>query len=120
MGIYSGRLLGLVVLAGCGSTLGPGEPNFGAQYQVSAEPPPAITGTALTVTLQYGGCNGGHDFQLITRTRDLSAEVWLRKLTADQPCDMLVIEPRSFQLPLSVTEAASIALLAPNGEFRIR
>jgi len=113
------KAFALLSLAAC-SGLEPSEPDFGASYQISVESPPAISGTALAVTLQYGGCNGGHIFQLVTRTRDLTAEVWLRKITEDQPCDMLVIEPRAFELPPSVTEASRVTLLAPNGEFPLR
>ena len=114
------RCTALLALAGCTTGLDPSAPDFGANYQVSTESLPAISGTALVVTLVYGGCNGGHTFQLITRTRDLSSEIWLKKITDDQPCDMLITEDRAFELPNAVAQSLDVTLLAPNGEFPIR
>ena len=113
-------LLLALALAACTETLAPNKTGFGAQYQVAAEPPPSVSGSSLIVTLQYGGCNGGHDFQLITRMHDLDAEVWLKKRTPDQTCDMLIIEDRAFELAFPVSVAQHLTLFAPNGNFTLR
>lgn len=110
----------LLALAGCSASLSPSDTDFGAHYQVAADPAPTIIGTALVVTLQYSGCNGGHDFLLVTSTKNLTAQVWLKKRTADQSCDMLITEERSFDLPVEVTAALHVTLLSPNGNFTIR
>ena len=109
----------LLALAGC-TGLDPSAPDFGALYQVSTESPPFLSGTTLAVTLSYSGCNGGHTFQLVTRTKDLTSRIWLRKVTDNQTCDMLITEDRGFELPVAVAQSISVTLLAPNGEFQLR
>jgi hypothetical protein len=65
------------------------------------------------VTLEYGGCRTDHEFELRSRaTSANSADVWLRKTTPDEPCDMLVIERRTF---LVTTSADAVRLLGPEG-----
>lgn len=113
------RCTALLALAGC-TSLDPSAPDFGATYQVSTESPPGLSGTDLIVTLVYGGCNGGHTFQLVTRTKDLTSRIWLRKVTDNQACDMLITEDRAFELPVAVSQSIHVTLLAPNGEFPIR
>jgi len=110
----------VLVLAGCSASLSPDDTDFGAHYQVLADPAPTIIGTALVVTLQYGGCNGGHDFLLVSSTKNLSAQVWLKKRTPDQSCDMLITEERGFDLPVEVSGALHVTLLSPSGSFTIR
>jgi hypothetical protein len=113
------RCTALLALAGC-TGLDPSAPDFGALYQVSTEPPPILSGTTLVVTLTFSGCNGGHTFQLVTRTKDLTSRIWLRKVTDNQTCDMLITEDRGFELPVGVAQSLSITLRAPNGEFTLR
>jgi hypothetical protein len=118
------RVFLLALLAvGCSSPVAPDPSAFGAQYRIQIAPdPPVIAGQTLTVTLEYGGCGGNHEFELRFRmTSAMSADVWLRKVTPDQPCDMQVIERRSFVLPGSVTAPLSLRLLGPDDlEFGLR
>ena len=111
------RVFVLALLAvGCSSPVAPDPSAYGAHYQIQIAPdPPVLAGQTLTVTLEYGGCGGHHEFELRYRmTSAISADIWLRQVTPDQPCDMLVIERRSFSLAGAVTAAASIRLLGPD------
>ena len=117
------RLVATLLVVACSSPVAPDPSAYGAHYTIQLAPdPPILTGQGLTVTLQYGGCGGDHEFELQHRmTSATGADIWLRKVTPDEPCDMLVVERRSFQLPGSVATALSIRLLAPEGaEFRLR
>ena len=75
--------------------------------------PPTLPGSALSVTVVYGGCRGNHTFAVRTRLENGGVSLWLEKLTPDEPCDMLVTERRTFDLPSTVPGAASVKLLAP-------
>jgi hypothetical protein len=119
--LATGLLLGSLLLTpGCRSNA-PTEP-FGAHYQVSLSPdPPTLTGSAFSLTVTYGGCRGNHTFALRTRLENGDMSLWLQKLTPDEPCDMLVTERRTFDLPPTVSGAASVTLLAPEIDpFRLR
>ena len=106
-------LVALSNAAGCGGLSAPTEP-FGSEYRVMLEPsPPALTASAVSLTVAYGGCSGNHAFALRTRLESGNAALWLQKLTPDQPCDMLITERRTFDLPAAVQAAVSVTLLAP-------
>ena len=115
-------LIGLLLAAtACSAPLGPSEPDFGAMYSVAPTPAPLLTESNLRVTVQYGGCQGGHAFELRYHVRSAgAADVWLHKLTPDQPCDMLVTASIEFPLPQPVRQAATVTLLAPDDEFLLR
>jgi len=103
-----------LLLLGCSDPVAP-EPNaFGARYLIQSDPgPPVLTGQTLEVTLEYGGCRTNHDFEVRSRaTSGNSTDIWLRKTSPDEPCDMLVVERRSFQV---TTPAGSVRLLGPEG-----
>ena len=109
------RLLATLLLAACSSPVAPDPSAYGAQYTIQAEPnPPVLVGLTLSVTLEYGGCGGNHGFELQHRmTSETGADIWLRKVTPDQPCDMLVVERRDFPVPTAVNGADAIRLLGP-------
>src|SRR5688572_1028580 len=106
--------LAALLLLGCSDPVAPDPAAFGALYRIQETPdPPILTGQTLEVTLEYGGCRNSHEFELRSRvTSAISVDVWLRKTTPDEPCDMLVIERRSFQMTAS---AGAIRLLGPEG-----
>jgi len=97
-------------------------PSFGAHYRILLEPDaPQLSATQLAVTVSYGGCRNDHDFVLGHRMGSDRADVWLRKVTADQPCDMLVTERRTFALPERVRTAAVVVLLiSHDSEVQLR
>lgn len=116
-------LLLALLAAGCSSPVAPDPSAFGAHYQIQAEPnPPLLSAQALRITVEYGGCSGNHEFELRQRsTSATGADLWLRKLTPDQPCDMLVIERRTFMLPAELSTVPSLRLLGPGDvEFELR
>lgn len=97
----------------CGD--GPIEPGFGAHYRVELEPDiPVLTATTVSVTVSYGGCGGNRDFEIRQRLRSDAAEIWLRKITPDEPCDRYVTERRTFVVPWPARTAAMVTLLAPD------
>jgi len=102
------------LLLGCSDPVAPDPAAFGALYRIQETPdPPVLTGQTLEVTVQYGGCRGSHEFELRSRvTSPTSVDVWLRKTTPNEPCDMLVTERRSFQVTAS---AGAVRLLGPEG-----
>lgn len=104
----------VLLLLGCSDPVAPDPDAFGARYLIQSEPdPPVLIGQTLEVTLEYGGCRGNHEFEIRSRaTSPTSTDVWLRKTSPDEPCDMLVVERRSFQV---TTSAGSVRLLGPNG-----
>lgn len=113
----------LLLVAGCSPPVAPDPDAFGAHYIVQAAPaPPVLAGQLLNVTVEYGGCNNNHTFELgYRKTSTTSATLWLHKRTADQPCDMLVIERRSFTVPPTIASLGSIVLLGPgDAEFSLR
>lgn len=103
-----------LLLLGCSDPAAPDPDAFGARYLIQSDPdPPVLIGQTLEVTLEYGGCRANHDFELRSRaTSENSTDIWLRKTSPDEPCDMLVVERRSFQV---TTSAGSVRLLAPEG-----
>ena len=103
-----------LLLLGCSDPVAPDPDAFGARYLIQSDPdPPVLIGQTLEVTLEYGGCRTNHDFEVRSRaTSANSTDVWLRKTSPDEPCDMLVVERRSFQVNSS---AGSVRLLGPNG-----
>jgi hypothetical protein len=103
-----------LLLLGCSDPVAPDPDAFGARYLIQSEPdPPVLSGQTLDVTLEYGGCRANHDFQVRSRaTSATSTDIWLRKTSPDEPCDMLVVERRSFQVTIS---AGSVRLLGPEG-----
>lgn len=104
----------VLLLLGCSDPVAPDPDAFGARYLIQSEPdPPVLIGQTLEVTLEYGGCRGNHEFEIRSRaTSPTSTDVWLRKTSPDEPCDMLVVERRSFQV---TTSAGSVRLLGPDG-----
>ena len=113
----------LLLLTGCSQPVAPDPDAFGAHYMEQAAPaPPVLAGQLLNVTVEYGGCNNNHTFELgYRKTSTTSATLWLHKRTADQPCDMLVIERRSFTVPPTIASLGSIVLLGPgDAEFSLR
>ena len=108
------RAVTALLLLGCSDPVAPDPDAFGARYLIQPEPdPPVLIGQTLEVTLEYGGCRANHDFEVRSRaTSATSTDVWLRKTTPDEPCDMLVVERRNFQLTAS---AGSVRLLGPEG-----
>ena len=112
--------LALLVLAlacsmGCATTTAPEQSDFGAHYRVPLQPdPPVLEATSLHLTVSYGACGTNREFVLRYRSRsDTYVDVWLRKDTPDEPCDMLVIERRVFPAPETVRDAAVVILLRP-------
>ena len=103
-----------LLLLACSDPVAPDPAAFGALYRIKETPdPPVLAGQTLDVTLEYGGCRNNHEFELRSRvTSPTSVDVWLRKTTPDEPCDMLVIERRSFQVTAS---SGSVRLLGPAG-----
>ncbi|HJR34206.1 MAG TPA: hypothetical protein VJ817_04610 [Gemmatimonadales bacterium] len=103
----------LLVLS-CSDPVAPDPAAFGALYRIQEAPdPPVLTGQTLEVTLEYGGCRNSHDFEVRSRaTSANSTDIWLLKTSPDEPCDMLVVERRSFQV---TTSAGSVRLLGPEG-----
>ena len=102
------------LLLGCSDPVAPDPAAFGALYRIRPAPDlPRLTGQTLEVTLEYGGCRANHEFELRSRlTSPTTLDIWLRKTTPDEPCDMLVIERRSF--PVSAS-AGTVRLLGPEG-----
>jgi len=103
-----------LLLLSCSDPVAPDPAAFGALYRIQETPdPPILTGQTLEMTLEYGGCQGSHEFEIRARaTSPTSTDVWLRKTTPNEPCDMLVVERRSFQV---TTSAGSVRLLGPEG-----
>lgn len=109
-------LIAASVVLACGQSTEPQEP-FGAAYRVLAEPdPPALNASTVNLSVSYGGCRPNHVFRLKNRIDGGIASIWLYKATPDESCDMLVAERRVFELPSDVQGAASVVLLAPNGD----
>jgi hypothetical protein len=106
--------LAALVMLGCSDPVAPDPDAFGALYRIQEVPdPPVLNGQTLEVTLEYGGCRNSHEFELRSRTTSpTSTDVWLRKTSPNEPCDMLVVERRSFQVASS---AGSVRLLGPEG-----
>jgi hypothetical protein len=109
-------LVGAIAVSACSTPTSP-TPDFGADYRVLLEPNPPVLATAsLEVTVSYGACASNRGFALKYRMQDMQAELWLRKDTPDESCDMLVSERRSFSLPPIVGDAQTIILLTPNSD----
>lgn len=90
---------------------------FGARYVVRLQPdPPVLTAATVSLTVTYGGCRGSHAFSLQSQIHGSHSWIWLRKVTRDESCDMLVIERREFDVPDNVRGAASVVLLSPENE----
>jgi len=106
--------LATLVMLGCSDPVAPDPAAFGALYRIQETPdPPVLTGQTLDLTLEYGGCRNNHEFELRSRaTSPTSVDVWLRKTTPNEPCDMLVIERRSFQV---TSGSGAVRLLGPEG-----
>src|SRR5687767_9853382 len=104
----------LLLVLGCSDPVAPDPSAFGALYRIQEVPdPPVLNGQNLEVTVEYGGCRGNHEFELRSRlTSPTSVDVWLRKTTPNEPCDMLVIERRSFQV---TSGSGAVRLLGPEG-----
>jgi len=108
----------LSVAAACHSTTAATTPNFGASYRLMVQPEPPVLGPAsLAVTVSYGGCAAQHSFALRHVVRSTgTAEIWLEKVSANEPCRMLVTERRTFSVPESVRNATTVVLLAPDDD----
>jgi hypothetical protein len=105
-------VLAALLLLGCSDPAAPDPEAFGASYRIQPAPdPPALTGQTLDVTLEYGGCRNNHEFELRSRaTSSNSTDIWLRKTSPNEPCDMLVVERRSFPV---TAPAGAVRLLGP-------
>lgn len=109
-------LLPLIFFAGCLTNTDDLDPSFGYRYSlIETEEYPVISKGSLTVKVQYGGCNGDHDFMIQHRkvSPEIS-EVWLYKQTPDQICDALFQEIRSFKLPVEVFSSNQIYVIGPD------
>jgi hypothetical protein len=103
------------VIIGCSTTSAPSQPDFGAHFRVTLQPdPPVLTAASLAVTVSYGACGDNREFLLEYHSRSATeVEVWLRKITPDESCRMLVTERRVFATPESVRAAAVVTFLRP-------
>ena len=109
-------LSAVCIMTACGSSTAPAG-RFGSDYAILLEPnPPALTAATVSLTVSYGGCRNNHLFTLQSRVDGGVASIWLRKVSPDESCDMLVVERRTFELPAVVQGAASILLLQPDGD----
>jgi hypothetical protein len=116
-------LLAASIAIGCQETTGPKSPDFGAHYNVPLQPDaPTLAVSSFSVTVSYAGCGYERDFLLHHRLRsDGVAEIWLRKVTFNEPCDMLVNERRTFSAPSAVGSSATVILLTPNNDpYQVR
>ncbi|MBC7788881.1 MAG: hypothetical protein H7Z74_02950 [Anaerolineae bacterium] len=115
-------MVGFCVAMACAGTTEPAEPDFGAHYRVVLQPEsPVLGSTTVSLTVSYGGCRNNHGFVLRHRIRIDTAEIWLQKITPDEPCDMLVTERRAFAIPEGVQTLAHVRLMAPDVDpYRLR
>ena len=111
-------LVTAAVIMACATTTAPVEPDFGAHYRVALQPdPPVLEAASLAVTVSYGACGSNREFVLRYRSpNDTTVEIWLRKVTPDESCRMLVTERRAFPAPEAVRNAALITLLRPDDD----
>ncbi len=113
---YLVPLIVAITALSCSSPSGP-QADFGSHYRVLLEPnPPVLDSTTLSVTVAYGGCGSDPRFVLRHRIRPGSFEVWLRKTSREEPCDMLTIERLVFAVPASVRSSAAVTLAMPDDE----
>lgn len=98
----------------CHAATGPHD--FGAHYRVVWEPePPVLEAASFSITVSYGACGSNREFALQHASpRFGEVDVWLRKVSPNEPCDVLVTERRVFFVPQTVRDAAVVTLLAPN------
>lgn len=90
------------------------ETEFGASYSINLnESSPQIEVDMLTISISYSGCSSEHSFILKNRLLASTAEIWLFKETKDQPCDGIIQEVRTFQLPQEISTSKSIVLITP-------
>ena len=68
---------------------------------------------SLTISISYSGCSSAHSFTLKNRLSSSTAEIWLFKETKDEPCDGIIQEVRTFQLPQEISTSKSIVLITP-------
>lgn len=99
----------------CSPITGP-DSQFGAHYDVLLQPdPPVLESASLSVTVSYGGCGGDREFALRYMIRPSGVSIWLRKLSPEEACDMLVTERQVVALPDLVRGFDTVTLLMPNG-----
>ncbi|MBO6622186.1 MAG: hypothetical protein JJ892_14095 [Balneola sp.] len=93
------------------------EIEFGALYSVIISSNlPTISNGNLIIKVSYSGCNDGHEFELKNRTVNSAAELWLFKLTEDQPCDAYFEEEKTFNLSESILSSEKIVLITPTDD----
>tara|TARA_B100000508_G_C11209566_1_gene156983 strand:+ start:40 stop:402 length:363 start_codon:yes stop_codon:yes gene_type:complete len=93
------------------------EPTFGASYTINLnEQSPLIQSDSLIVSLSYSGCSDLHSFILQKHISSSTSEIWLFKETADQPCDGIVQEERSFEITEEIRTSKSIVFVTPKEE----
>ena len=111
-------LVSAAVIIGCATTTAPAQPDLGAHYRVTLQPdPPLLAAASLGVTISYGACGSNREFVLGYRRRsETEVEIWLRKVTPDESCRMLVTERRVFLVPELVRAAAVVTLLRPEDD----
>jgi hypothetical protein len=116
-------LLAGSIATGCELITGPKSSDFGADYNVALEPdPPTLAVSSFAVTVSYGGCGEEREFAFHHHLRiDDAAEIWLRKVTPNEPCDRLVTERRTFSVPSTVSSSGTVILLTPNNDpYQVR
>lgn len=97
-------------------TLKPENSQFGTQYSLVTEGEvPFIREDTLVAEVTYSGCNGGHEFDLISQSTSSPAQLWLYKVTPNQDCEAFFRERKSFPLIQSMRQADDIQMLAPDG-----
>ena len=106
-------ILLVTLLVGCSQNQSE-ETEFGASYSINLnESSPSIDIDTLTISISYSGCSSAHSFTLKNRLSSSTAEIWLFKETKDEPCDGIIQEVRTFQLPQEISTSKSIVLITP-------
>lgn len=121
-------LVALVAAAGCDRPEAPtgafDRARFGAPYQVvtnrtpaAPDEPPAVLSDSLTLLVSYvGGC-ADHSFELDSRVRADTANVWLFHEANGDTCEADVQDRLTLPLPEDVLLARSIHLVNPHEEL---
>jgi hypothetical protein len=110
-----------LVGSGCLSDGDDDATRFGYEYEVATQGSgsmmPVLRDDTLELSVAYGGCNFPHAFALRTHRASANClEVWLYKVTPDEPCLVLYRASVEFRLPGSVARTPRVILLAPDGE----
>ncbi|MCC5942228.1 MAG: hypothetical protein JJU37_11865 [Balneolaceae bacterium] len=111
----------LFLLLGCGTSSDPIDVDYGSDYLIIVtQDRPSVVGNTLRVVVFYNGCEPNHEFEVNTLEGDNNEyEVWLRKITPNQDCELSFEESREFELPAE-TNQSRIRFSAPNFEGILR